>query len=100
MGRDKAAKTWQDKDKESGAEAGRKTYLVDPNWFPPQLDLVHDLAGILRILLREELAKAIALVGHRYSILWKVHINCNENVRWESSRRAGKHTHRLDQPVA
>ena len=44
------------------------TNLVYPNGFPPQFDLVHNLAGVFGVLLGEELAEAIALVGVGYTV--------------------------------
>ena len=40
------------------------TNLVDPNGFPPQFDLIHNLAGIFCILLGQELTETITLVCH------------------------------------
>ena len=49
--------------------------LVDSNRLPPELDLVHNLTGIFRILLRQELAEAVALVAHRDSVFGEVDVH-------------------------
>ena len=51
------------------------TNLVNPDWFTPKLDLVHNLTGIFRILLRQEFAEAVALVAHRDSVFGEVDVH-------------------------
>lgn len=46
------------------------TSLVDSYWLSVQLYLVHDLAGVLGIVFRQELAEPETLVSHRDTIFW------------------------------
>ena len=46
-----------------------RTHLVHANRLAPELDLVHDFAGVLGVLLRLKLAETISLMGHRYTVL-------------------------------
>lgn len=40
-----------------------KAHLVNTNWFSPELDLIHDLTGILGVLFRQKLAEPETLMG-------------------------------------
>lgn len=54
---------------------GCETYLVDPDRLAVQLDLVHDPAGVLGILLRSELAETETLMSLRDTVLGQVDIH-------------------------
>lgn len=54
---------------------GCETYLVDPDGLAVQLDLVHDPAGVLGILLRSELAETEALMSLRNTVLGQVDVH-------------------------
>ena len=44
--------------------------LVDSNRLPPELDLIHNLASVLGILLSQKLTETVPLVCHRNTVLW------------------------------
>jgi hypothetical protein len=41
-----------------------KAHLIDADRFPPELDLVHDLARVFCVLFRQKLTETVALMGH------------------------------------
>ena len=49
--------------------------LVNTDRLPVELDLVHDLAGILGVILGEEVAESVALVRHGDTVLGQMHIH-------------------------
>jgi hypothetical protein len=56
--------------------------LVDTDRLPVELDLVHDLAGILGVVLGEELAEPVALVRHGDAVLGQMHIHYQKFRAW------------------
>ena len=61
-----------EKNKERRSEAD----LVDPDWFPVELDLVHDSTSVLCILLRQKLAESEALVSLGDTIFGEMDVDC------------------------
>lgn len=51
------------------------TYFIDSYRFAVEFDHVHDLYGVLGILLVHELNETVALMILRDSILWHVHVD-------------------------
>jgi hypothetical protein len=56
-------------------EIGKQTYLIDSNRLSIQPHLVHDPRSVLRILLTNELHKAIALVRLCDPIFWQMYVD-------------------------
>ena len=86
------------------------THLVDPDWLPVQLDLVHDPARVLGILLSQKLAEPEPLVSLRDTILGEMDVDCRREqgprtaVMVSSRDREGREpgessTYRQGQPV-
>jgi hypothetical protein len=63
------------------------TRLVDPNWFPPEFNLIHDFTRILCVFLGQKLAKSVALVSHRDSIFGKMNVHCNTTINMEQEKQ-------------
>ena len=51
------------------------TDLVNPYGFTPELDLIHNLTCVLSVLLCQEFAETIALMCHRYTVLWQMYVH-------------------------